>query len=596
MTDSETQARTRPGKPAEAAQPAEPAEPAQPVQPDGPAGPEAPGVTVREAVFELCRRTGMTTVFGNPGSTELRMFRDWPRDFRYVLGLQESTAVAMAAGHALGTGSAALVSLHSAGGVGHSLGAVFNAYRDRVPVVIVAGQQSRALLPTHPFLGADEPAMFPRPYVKWSRQPERAEDVPAALAEAHRVAMTHPRGPVFLSVPEDDWDAGPVPYVAPRQLRDGFVAEPSALAELAARLDTATAPALVIGPGVEDDCALEEVVALAERLRAAAWISPLSGRSGFPETHPLFQGFLPPVPEQLAARLGAYDVVIAIGAPLFTYHVQGPGPHLPDGTELFHLDCDPEQAAWLPVGTSVLTTVRAGVRALTGLVARSDREPPPVRSSPPPAPAGNPIAPALVMDLLRRTLPDGTVIVEETPSHRATLHERLPVTRAGGFLTTGSGALGWGLPLAVGRALADTEKEPPGDEGTRGGSRADGPERVVCVVGDGSALYSVQALWTAARHHAPVTYVLLDNRGYEAVRSLGRRIGIDAVPGTGIEGIDFAALASSLGCPADRVETADALPAALAHALAPEGGGPALLEVRVGDEESALYGPEPWAR
>ncbi|MDG4865519.1 thiamine pyrophosphate-binding protein, partial [Streptomyces sp. T-3] len=184
--------------------------------------------TVLDSVLRLCRDTGMTTVFGNPGSTELRMFRNWPDDFTYVLGLQESLAVAMAAGHALGTGRAALVSLHSAGGTGHALGAVFNAYRDRVPLVIIAGQQSRALIQLRPFLGADEPAQFPRPYVKFSRQPERAADVPAVLAEAHRIAMTHPRGPVFVSVPEDDWDR-PAEPVAPRTVHSAFTADPDAL-------------------------------------------------------------------------------------------------------------------------------------------------------------------------------------------------------------------------------------------------------------------------------------------------------------------------------------------------------------------------------
>lgn len=181
--------------------------------------------TVLDAVVRLLRDTGMTTVFGNPGSTELRMLRDWPDDFTYVLGLQESSAVAMAAGHAVGTRSAAFVSLHSAGGVGHGLGAVFNAYRDRVPLVIVAGQQARSLIQLRPFLGADQPAEFPRPYVKFARQPERAADVPAVLAEAHRIAMTHPRGPVFVSVPEDDWDR-PAEPVAPRTVHGGFMASP----------------------------------------------------------------------------------------------------------------------------------------------------------------------------------------------------------------------------------------------------------------------------------------------------------------------------------------------------------------------------------
>jgi benzoylformate decarboxylase len=168
----------------------------------------SPGkVSVREAVFGLLRAFGMTTVFGNPGSTELRMFRDWPQDFRYVLGLQESVAVAMADGYAQARRAPALVNLHSAGGVGHALGSVFTAWRNQSPLVIIAGQQTRAMLPTDPFLGARHAPEFPRPYVKWSIEPARAEDVPAAVAQAIYTAMQRPCGPVFVSVPEDDWDA-----------------------------------------------------------------------------------------------------------------------------------------------------------------------------------------------------------------------------------------------------------------------------------------------------------------------------------------------------------------------------------------------------
>ncbi|GHE06244.1 benzoylformate decarboxylase [Streptomyces alanosinicus] len=530
--------------------------------------------TVRDAVVRLLRDTGMTTVFGNPGSTELRMFRDWPEDFTYVLGLQESVAVGMAAGHALGTRRAAFVGLHSAGSVGHALGAVFNAFRDRVPLVIVAGQQARSLIQLRPFLGADEPAVFPRPYVKCARQPERAADVPAVLAEAYRIAMTHPRGPVFVSVPEDDWDR-PAEPVAPRTVHSAFTADPEALAALAERLAGCARPALVVGPGVDDEDALEQVRALAERIRAGVWISPLSGRSGFPESHPLFQGFLSPVARRLAARLAPYDVVVALGAPVFTYHVADDGPPLAPGTELFHLDCDPGQAAWLPTGTSLVTTLRPALARLTGLLREPDRAPPPPRPAPAPARAEGHITPELFFDLLRARLPHDRVLVEEAPSHRDTLHARVPIELSGGFLTTGSGALGWGLPLAVGRALADRR-------------------RLVCVVGDGSALYSVQALWSAARHRAPVTYVLLDNGGYAAVRALGRRIGVAPVPGTDITGIDFAALAESFGCPAARVEHAKELPTALEQALGRgDDAGPFLLHLRVTGSAGTLY--EPWA-
>ncbi len=528
------------------------------------------GLTVRGAVFDFFRQVGVNTVFGNPGSTELRMFEDWPDNFTYVLALQESVAVAAAAGHAMGTGRASVVSLHSAGGVGHSLGAVFNAYRDRVPLLIIAGQQSRAMLPTRPFLSADEPALFPRPYVKWSRQPDRAEDVPAAFAEAYHVAMTPPRGPVFISVPEDDW-SHPAEPVRPREVRSGFVGDPLALREVADALDNARNPVLILGAGVEDDGAQTAVVSLAERCGTPVWFSPLSGRSSFPEDHRLFRGFLPPVRDQLARRLEGHDVIVAIGAPIFTYHVHTEGPYLPEDARLFHLDCDPAQTAWAPVGTSVLTTIRAGVTALLDLVDKVDREPPPPRVRPAPAPVADPIEAALVMDTLHGLLPEDAVIVEEIPSHRDALHSRLPITRPGGFLTTGSGALGWGLPVAVGRALAGTG------------------ERVVCVVGDGSSMYSIQALWTAAQHGAPVTFVVLNNHGYEAVKELGRRIAIPSVPGTDIHGIDFVTVAAGLGCPGRRVERATELADALSDALGRE--GPFIVDVSVASGSSSAYDP-----
>src|SRR2546429_3025296 len=169
---------------------------------------QAMSVTVREAVFGLLRDFGLTTIFGNPGSTELPMFRDFPADFRYVLGLQESVVVAMADGFAQARASAAFVNLHSAIGVGHAVGSLFTAYRNQTPLVITAGQQARSILPFEPFLYSEQAPNLPRPYVKWSCEPARAEDVPAALARAFFTAMQPPRGPTLVSGPGGDW--GPV--------------------------------------------------------------------------------------------------------------------------------------------------------------------------------------------------------------------------------------------------------------------------------------------------------------------------------------------------------------------------------------------------
>nr|WP_296069875.1 benzoylformate decarboxylase [uncultured Actinoplanes sp.] len=522
---------------------------------------------VREAFLDVCRQAGMTTWFGNPGSTELRMLRDWPADFRYVLGLQESSAVGIAAGYAIATGRPALVSLHSAGGVGHALGAVFNAYRDRVPLVVIAGQQTRAMLPTQPFLSADEPASFPRPYVKWSRQPDSAAAVPTALAEAFLVASTPPRGPVFLSVPEDDWDE-PASPVRLREVRGGFGPSAEDVREIAEALGAARRPAIVAGPGVDEDDAWAETTALAEVLRAAVWAAPMPSRAAFPEDHPLFQGYLPPVRQEIARLLGGNDVVLVLGAPVFTYHVHTSGPFVADGTRLFHLDCDPAAAARAAVGTSVLTTVRAGVAALCRSVKPAPDRPnpaPPVRAAPPAL--ADPLDPAAVLALLSSRMPPGAVLVEEAPTHKDLLHALLPITRPRGYVTTGSGALGWGLPVAVGRALAG--------------------DRVVAVIGDGSSLYSIQSLWTAARLGVPLTVMVLNNRRYEAVSALGRRIGVAAVPGTDLPDVDFPALARGFGCTGETVSSAAGLGPALDRALAHP--TPYVLDVPVPVSGGRLY-------
>ena len=239
---------------------------------------------VREATWALMRAHGMSTVFGNPGSTELGLFLGWPADFRYVLGLQESVVVGMADGYAQATGNASFVNLHSAAGVGHAMGNIFTAFKNRTPMVITAGQQARAILPFDPFLHSAQATELPKPYVKWSVEPARAQDVPLAIARAYHVAMTPPRGPVLVSVPADDW-AVPTEPVAPRRMSTQLRPEPALLAELGDLLDAAARPAIVVGAAVDRDGAFGEAVQLAERHNARVWAAPMSGRCSFPENH-----------------------------------------------------------------------------------------------------------------------------------------------------------------------------------------------------------------------------------------------------------------------------------------------------------------------
>jgi benzoylformate decarboxylase len=242
--------------------------------------------TVRDAVLKLLRHFKMTAIFGNPGSTELPLFRNFPDDFRYVLGLQEAVVVGMADGYAQATRNASFVNLHSAAGVGHAMGNIFTAFKNRTPMVITAGQQARSILPFDPFLYSAQATELPKPYVKWSCEPARAQDVPLAIARAYYIAMQEPRGPVLVSIPADDWDQ-PTQWVEPRTVSTETRPDPVVLGEIGDALDACQRPAFVIGAAVDRGNAWDEVLRLAEMHNARVWVAPMSGRCGFPEDHPL---------------------------------------------------------------------------------------------------------------------------------------------------------------------------------------------------------------------------------------------------------------------------------------------------------------------
>src|SRR5215208_8316900 len=220
----------------------------------------------------------MTTMFGNPGSTELPMLDDFPEDFRYVLGLQEAVVVGMADGYAQASGKPTLVNLHTAPGVGNAMGAIFNAQANKSPLVITAGQQVRAMITLQANLTNRDPTRLPHPFVKWSYEPPRAEDVPLALGRAAHVASLPPKGPAFVSIPMDDWrvevDDGDVRHAIARSVRGRAAPDPAAVRALADRLANAAAPALVAGPDVDASGAWDATVLLAEQLRLPVWPTP----------------------------------------------------------------------------------------------------------------------------------------------------------------------------------------------------------------------------------------------------------------------------------------------------------------------------------
>jgi len=533
-----------------------------------PRKPANSALTVKQATFELLRAFGIRKVFGNPGSTELPFLSDWPGDIDYVLGLQEASVVGMADGYAQATRNAGFVNLHSAAGVGNALGNIFTAHRNQTPLVIIAGQQARSILPLQPFLFAERASEFPRPYVKFAVEPARAEDVPAAIARAYYVAMQPPCGPTFVSVPIDDWTRA-AQAVEARSITRELSPDPDAIRGLADALAASQRPAFVVGPSVDRAEAVGRMVRLAEKTRAAVWVSPFSARCSFPETHPQFMGFLQASPGQLSEALRAHDLVIVVGAPVFTFHVEGE-PKIFDGeTSLFQITDDPDTAAVTPAGTSIIATMRPALAALIEITGESERAALKGRVLPPAPRASDPIFAEFLLHSLAAAMPKDAVLVEEAPSHRPAMQNFMPMAGADSFYTMASGGLGHSLPAAVGIALARPSV------------------RTVCLIGDGSAMYSIQALWTAAQRQLPLTVVVINNSGYGAMRSFSQVMQVRNVPGLELPGIDFVKIAEGMGCEAARVTKSSELAAALNRALTHKGAS--MVEVMVDSAVPVLY-------
>jgi benzoylformate decarboxylase len=525
-------------------------------------------LTVKQATFDLLRGLGITKVFGNPGSTELPFLAEWPDDIDYVLGLQEASVVGMADGYAQATRNAGFVNLHSAAGVGNALGNIFTAHRNQTPLVITAGQQARGILPLQPFLYAERASEFPRPYVKFSVEPARPEDVPAAIARAYHVAMQPPCGPTFVSIPIDDWDHPAEPITAHSVSRE-LGPDPLAMKALAAALAASKHPALVVGPAVDRAEAVTLMVQVAEKARASVWISPFSARCSFPERHPLFAGFLHASPGQLSDALKTHDLVVVIGAPVFTFHVDGHAAIFDGATTLFQITDDADAAAITPTGTSIIATMTLALSMLLDLLPATKRAAPAGRMLPGAPQAADPIPVDFLLHTLTTAMPQDAVLVEEAPSHRPLMHKFMPMRGEDSFYTMASGGLGWSLPAAVGLALGRPER------------------RTVCLIGDGSAMYSIQALWTAAQRKLPLTVVIINNLGYGAMRSFSQVMQVRNVPGLELPGLDFVKMAEGMGCDAVRVARSSELAPALARALAHDGAS--LVEVKVDSAVPLLY-------
>ncbi len=523
--------------------------------------------SVRDATYDLLRAHGLTTVFGNPGSTELPFLSAFPSDFRYVLGLQEAIVVGMADGYAQASGRPTLVNLHTAPGVGNAMGAMFNARENKSPLVVTAGQQVRAMMTMEALLTNRDATTLPRPVTKWSYEPPRPQDVPHALARATHLAGLAPRAPVFVSIPMDDWAAEAddelTRHVGARAVHGRTAPDPAALGDLAQRLAGAANPVLIAGPDIDASGGWEAGVALAERCRLPVWSAPASGsgRIGFPEGHAHFQGILPPAIAAVTQTLEGHDLVLVAGAAVFTYYPYIAGPLLPEGASLVMLTSDPDEAVRAPMGDAILGDVALALEGLLAQVPESTRSAPAPRPAPDPPPESDPITASGAAAVVAEVFPPEGILVNEAPSSVLAFRNQLRLSQPGSYFFGAGGGLGYGLPAAIGVQLARPQRP------------------VVAVIGDGSAQYAIAALWSAVAYEVPLTVLILRNEEYAILKWFAEFEGEMGAPGLDVSGLDSVAIASGYGMRARRVDGAHELRTALAEAIASP--APELIEVRV---------------
>lgn len=509
------------------------------------------GQTVRNAVFDVLRRYGMTTVFGNPGSTEIRFLTGLPDDLRFLLALHEGSVVGMATGWATATGRPAFVNLHTTAGLGNAAGALATARTNRVPLVVVVGQQDRRHLAYGPFLAGRLTGLV-GDYPVWTGVPQRAQDVPGAVARAHHEALTG-AGPALVVVPMDDWEqpAEERRAAAAIRVRRGPATLGAELDELATAIDRATRPAIVVGAAADGEAAWAALVALAEQLGAPVWQEPFGARAGFPQDHPNFAGHLPPGRSAVRAALEGTDLLLVFGAPALRQYAHEGGDLVPEGTVVLQVTPYADETHGSIADEAYVADVALTAEALAARVrvrqptahARTPAEP-----LAPPA-AREPLRAGHVFDLLAQGLPADTILVEECPSNRPELHRRVPARAPLGFVSAAEGGLGFGLPAAIGLKLGAPQRP------------------VAAVLGDGSSMYGIEGLWSAAHYGVGTLFVVLSNGGYAIMDRLAEQSGQGKQPWPRFPEVSISKIAEGLGCPALRISGYDDLAAALAEHL-----------------------------
>jgi benzoylformate decarboxylase len=548
-----------------------------------------PLMSGKRAFLELLRQEGVEVIFGNPGTTELPLMDALAVETtpRYVLGLQESAVMAMAGGYAQASGRLAAVNIHVAPGLGNAMGMLYDAQKAGAPILVTAGQHDQSFAVTEPILWAELPEIA-RPFVKWAAEVRRLADLPRLLHRAAKTALAPPTGPVFLSIPGDilnaeaDIDLGRPTRIATRLRGDG-----AAIAAAAKLLAAAERPVILAGDAVARSDALAELVALAEVLGAPVHLEGMDNSTPFPSSHALFRGPITRLAPQIRKTLDRHDLLLSIGADLLTMSLPSDVEPVPPGLPIIHLDVDPWQLGKnYPAAVAILADPKAALPELTEAVAGAmsataksgaerrrialetaiAEERAALRARALAEARKVPTQPLALWEAIGEILPRNIVVVDETLSSGFGLRQFVAGHDAKSFFGMRGGGIGWGLPAAIGVKLALPDRP------------------VLALIGDGSALFNCQALWTAAHERLAIVFLILNNGAYRILKQrvnalrghaaqTGRYVAMDLDDPP----IDFTGLARSMGVRAERAATLDEVRKTLAAALT--AAGPTLIDV-----------------
>ena len=545
----------------------------------------------KRAFLDLLKQEGVEVMFGNPGTTELPLMDAFAteNELRYMLGLQEATVMAMADGYAQASGKLGVVNLHVAPGLGNAMGMLYDAQKAGTPILVTAGQHEQSFNTTEPILWADLPTIA-RPLVKWAAEVHRLEDLPRLVHRAVKTALAPPTGPVFLSLPGDILRAdADIDLLAPTRVAPRLRGDRDAVEAAAKILANAESPLIMAGDAVAQSRAHAELVELAELLGAPVYTEFVPNTASFPSSHPLFRGSMVRLAPEVRKILDQHDVLFSVGGDLFTLSLPSPIDPMPRDITLIHLDVDAWElgknyapaVAILADPKGALPDITAAVRermtsgarararerlAATSKAIAAEREALKAKAR---ALAGaSPVQPLALLHGIAETLPEDAIVVEEAISSAPGIRQLIRSNDPQSYFGLRGGGIGWGLPATMGVKVALPERP------------------VVGLIGDGSAMYTCQGLWTAAHYQIDAVFVILNNTSYRilkqrlhAMRGLAEQadsyVGMELIDPK----IDFVGLARSLGIKAERARTRSRYTDLLKSAL--NGGGAMLIDVEL---------------